>query len=128
MVSNSEWITRLNEVQDAAEWIAKELLRARICVTQYKEKWGMVRVYCTFGFIQFHDLIYPGHIWNRFSPRMQWWDERVLGPIVNQLSWLLIPAQKAWYRRTYKRALSRWPHLQDSILSGPDYPDLLRGL
>lgn len=48
-------------INDAAEFIGTELKRrARIGVTQYKEKFGTVRVYCSLGWYNLHSIIYPG--------------------------------------------------------------------
>jgi hypothetical protein len=100
----------------------------RIHISQCKEKFGTVRVYCSFGWYLLHDVIYPGHHFNRFPPWLQAVDYRLLGPIVHQLSRITMPIQIAAYRRAYKLAVKKYPHYRTAILAHADWPEYLKGL
>jgi len=116
------------ELSSAADFLHKELARAKIQVLQSKVKFGQVRVYCTFGFLSLHEFLYPGYVWNRFPKWLMKLDFHLLGPITHQLSRILIPVQERWYRRSYKKAVEKFPEVRESILEGADFPELLRGL
>lgn len=94
-------------IDAAAEFIARWLLRAGVNVSQWKEKFGTVRVYCYFG------LGYT---------------DRVPDRIIDIVNKLIIPMQSAWYRQVYRQAIARWPHLSREIVCCADYPELLEGL
>jgi len=128
MRTREETIEHLNQVADAAEFIGIKLKRARMHVTQTKEKFGQVRVYVMFGYMSFHELVYPGYLWNKFPRWLLWLDYRLLGPLLNQLSCIIVPMQKRVYRQAYKKALEKFPHLRVEILGGADWPEYLRGL
>lgn len=116
------------EIGEAAHWIGEELKRARIQVLQTKSKFQQARVYCSFGYMSLHEFLYPGYVWNRFPRWLLKLDYHLLGPLTHQLSRALIPLQHRWYRRTYKKALEKFPHLSEAILTGADWPELLKGL
>lgn len=118
----------LLRVHEAAEFIGKRLLKARIPVSDYKEKWGTVRVYCSFEWWSFHDLVYPGYAFNRFPRWLSWLDWVLLSSIVQYLSNWASPLQIKWYRSTYKKALEKFPDLRDAILESADWPEHLEGL
>lgn len=116
-------------VSEAACFIGVRLRRwARINVCQYKEKWGQVRVYCSLGWCQIHDITHPGHAYNRY-PKWLWKLDCKYGFwIARLLNWAVVPFHKWFYRQTYKKAVKRWPHLKDEILCCADYDELLKGL
>lgn len=128
MKNKEQTIQHLNEVHEAAIWIGQELLRARIPVRDAKEKWGYVRVYCSFGYWNFHELVYPGHMFNRFPSWLISLDYHFLGTIIQHLYWIIEPIHKRWYRRTYKKAIEKWPHLRYDIIAQADFKELLEGL
>lgn len=84
-------------VGDAAEYIGSWLRKwARIDLT-WKEKYGTVRIYCSFG------CNYP---------------------ILNKI---LVPIQKYLYVWRYKKAIEKWPDLYVEILAFADWNELFEG-
>lgn len=116
-------------IDSAAAFIGRWLRKwGRIQVTQYKEKFGTVRVYCYFGFSQVHALTHPGYMYSRY-PRWLWLlDCQVGRHLVRPLKWVAVPLQKRLYRWRYARAVQRWQHLRAEILDAADWPELLKGL
>ena len=115
-------------IDGAAEYIGRFCARwGRIPVRDYKEKWGTVRVYCDFGVSGLYWLVRPRYIYYRWPWWLKWtsfgggW---FWGPV----SRLVTPWQLWVYRRAYKNAVRRWPHLRQEILACPDFPELLEGL
>ena len=116
-------------VFEAAEYIAVELYRMRIAVLQYKEKFGQVRVYTRFGWYDGTDLVRPSYSSMPYIGLFNWLLTcSVTRYTVERLSRIAEPLQRKWYRRTYKKALDRFPDLRYAILSGADWPELLGGL
>ena len=114
---------------DAARFIGERLRKwGRVHVSQYKEKWGTVRVYCYLGWLQVHSLTHPGHAFSRY-PKWLWrLDCRLGPPLMHLLNLVAVPYHKWLYRRTYAQAVRRWPHLRKEILCAADWPELLKGL
>lgn len=118
-----------NGISDAATYIAKELRTyARINVRDSKEKWGTVRVYCDFGWYNLHSIMYPGYYRNQFPKWLANLDNRYLWQLVSLLNIVVVPFHKRFYRKTYRRAIHKWPHLRKEILAGADHSELLAGL
>ena len=64
-----------------------------------------------------------------YIPR--WWPWKLdltvfnwVSPLLNRL---MIPYQKWIYRRVYKKAVQKWPHLYDEIVSCADWGELFEG-
>tara|TARA_Y100000310_G_scaffold287022_1_gene311662 strand:+ start:31 stop:423 length:393 start_codon:yes stop_codon:yes gene_type:complete len=115
-------------IHKAAQYIGRRLLKWRIGVRQYKEKWGTVRVYCSLGCYRLHDLTHPGHCFSRY-PKWLWrFDIRYGGYIMWPLNQVLLPLHRWIYRNTYKKAVQKWPHLREEILCAADWDELLKGL
>lgn len=116
-------------VFEAAEYIATELYRMRIAVMQYKEKFGQVRVYTRFGWYDGTDLVRPSY---SSIPAFGFLNyllrTSLVSAIVCRLSLVAEPLQQKWYKRTYKKALAKFPDLRYAILAGADWPELLGGL
>lgn len=107
----------------AAQFIGEGLAKwGRINVSQYKEKWGTVRIYCSFGWTDLHSVIFPQVNW---YPEGSRWMRYVT---LEWLNWAVIPIQKRVYRHYYKQAIRRWPHLKDAILNSADWHEPLEGL
>lgn len=116
----------LQEIEDAAAFIARGLRAWRISVSDYKEKWGTVRVYCRLGWYQFHDITHPGYHYSRYPAWLWNLDCRYSGSwIYTVLNWVVIPIHSLVYGWMYHRAVRRWPHLRREILSCADYRELL---
>lgn len=115
-------------INDAAEYIYMYLKRWKVPVRDYKEKYGTVRVYTGLqwerGWLFMH-LLKPNHVYYRFPRWVRtvdyWIPCHWLNPLIRPFyCWL--------YRRAYRNAIRKWPHLKKEILSGCDYWELLKGL
>jgi len=115
------------ELEESAEYIAKFCLKwGRIPVRDWKEKWGTVRVYCGFGWLQLAQVFSPrtmyyGH-WKWYT-RWLW-----LIYIPRWVNRLVTPYQHFIYRLAYKRAIKKWPTIKEEILYGADWDKYLGGL
>lgn len=117
-------------VYNAAAYIGEGLRRwGRVDVSQYKEKWGEVRVYLSFGWTDLiQNTCYPGYAYLQY-PRALWPLSKTLSMLLcPALNLVVVPYQRRLYRHYYKRAMQKWPHLRAEILGGADYPELLGGL
>jgi hypothetical protein len=117
------------QIYDAASYIGNYCAKWGRLGGQYKEKYGTVRFYAMFGAFYLHSLIYPGYYYNQF-PRWLWvMDIYYIGPFIERVfGAILYKWQSIIYRRAYKNALAKWPHLREPILKCSDLPDLLQGL
>lgn len=100
----------------------------RISVTQTKEKYGTVRVYCGFGFYTLHSLIWPNYCYKH--PKYPDWlwglDIKYISPFITKtLGRLLTPWQVFIYKRAYWKYIRKYPHLFDEITDCADYKELL---
>lgn len=108
-------------VEEAAEYIGIRLRKwGRINVMQYKEKFGTVRVYCSFGWDDLGSITHPGYYY-----RPQWACKL---DSIRYLNFIIIPIQKSIYRYVYRKALKLWPDLKNEILCCADYPEFLENL
>lgn len=109
-------------INDAAYFIGLNLRRwGRVPVTDIKEKFGTVRVYCRFGWYTLHDVTHPG--WAYFQTPL--WLACIPMRWANKV---VIPYHEWLYKFLYGRAVKIWPHLKAEILSGADWPELLKHL
>ena len=119
--ANVDW----EGINDAAAFIGEGLRRwGRMNVTQYKEKFGTVRVYCSFGVTCLWQLVRPGWIYYKGPKALQrvgmnYW------PFLRLLNYLVVPYHAWLYKRYYRLARKRWPHLEEEIYRGADYCELL---
>jgi hypothetical protein len=116
-------------LNNAAEYIGTSLIKyGRMNVMDYKEKWGTVRVYVSFGWWQIHDITHPGHSYNRY-PKWLWRLDCNYGYYAVFLPNLIaVPYHKFLYKLIYTKAIKKWPHLTEEILNGADHWDLLKGI
>ena len=75
-------------INDAAAFIGQGLRRwGRVDVTTYKEKYGMVCVYCTLGLTSLHQLTHPGYCfcqWPEWAWKLQFtWFAKLLVRALN---------------------------------------------
>jgi hypothetical protein len=117
------------QVGDVADYIGQWLRKwVRMDVHDTKEKFGTVRVYCSFGWSGFYSIYRPGYMW---YPR--WWPRRLDLWLVHQtslfkvLNFFIIPLQKWAYVHRYKKAIYKWPHLYKEIVLMADYGELFEG-
>jgi hypothetical protein len=119
--------TYWNELNEAAKYIATFCERwGWICVTQYKEKWGTVRVYCSFGFYQLGQMLSPSTMYYGNWPWYSRWTWRIYLP--RWINTLITPYQTWVYRLAYKNAIKKWPMIRKEILAGADWDEYLAGL
>jgi hypothetical protein len=113
-------------LDDAARYIGTNLRKwGRVPVSQYKEKWGTVRVYCTFGWTQIHSITHPGYAFCQY-PRWLWVLDCRLGHYITRVANIVaVPVHKQLYGFFYRRAMEKWPHLRKEIIYGADWPELL---
>jgi hypothetical protein len=116
-------------ISAAAAFIGEGMKKWKVDVRQYKEKFGEVRVYCSLGLQDLHQLTHPGYVSNQWP---QWaWELQFIWParlLVRFLNLFFLPLHKYLYRRYYEQAVTLWPHLHDEILDAADWPELLEGL
>lgn len=116
-------------IGEAARFIAEYLLRwGRVNVRDWKEKFGTVRVYCSLGWCQIHSITHPRYLYSQY-PGWLWKLDVYHGYKITRLvNWFIVPYHKWLYRRAYRLAVEKWPHLTAEILNGADYHELLKGL
>ena len=116
-------------ISNAAEFIGTNLRKwGRVGVTDYKEKYGSVRVYCHFGWHQLFSITHPGYVYSRY-PKWFWsLDCLYISKLIRPLNRLIVPYQTWLYKYLYRKAVQKWPHLRLEILSGADYDELLAHL
>lgn len=119
---NVDW----NGINNAARYIAEGLVKwGRVNVRDYKEKYGTVRIYCSLGWYGLHSITHPRHVYSRY-PKWLWSLDCHYGRyLVRPLNWLVIPYHKFLYRKLYRNAVQKWPHLMVEILSAADFHELL---
>lgn len=117
------------DVGHAADYIGRWLRKwARMSVTDYKEKFGTIRVYCSFGWDTFYTAFYPGYMWIK-----PWWPYKLdlwishHTPLLKWINCIVVPIQKWAYVWRYERAVRRWPHLYNEIVSMADWGELFDG-
>lgn len=120
---NVDW----HGLNEAPYFIGDWLRRwTRMSVSDMKEKFGTVRVYCSFGWSSFYHLWRPQYMW---VPK--WWpwslDLAISGHIMPVLNKIVVPIQTRAYVWRYKKAVQKWPHLYNEIVSGADWGELFDG-
>ena len=115
-------------LDNAINVIDKRLRNARISIWQIKEKFGILRCYCTLGWYQFHDITHPGHVYRRY-PKWLWNLDCLVGSkIISLVNPLVLYWHKKVYRAAYAEAVRLFPHIRTEILCMADYDELLEGL
>jgi hypothetical protein len=106
-----------------------------IRIDDYKTKYNQIRVYVRFGAFYVGDLLPYGIMYGlRFPnlfrhanfkiPYYKLDSIRIPGFI----NYLLIPYQRFVYRQVYKHTIKKFPKYRENLLSGADYPELLKNL
>lgn len=114
------------EVGEAAEFIGNYCRKwGRINVTQTKEKFGTSRIYCSFGWYQFHSITHPGYVYSRYPKWLWCFDIDYLSKIVRLFNPIIVPYQMFIYRKAYHLAFKNWPLIKEEIISGADYPEIV---
>ena len=138
-------------IDAAAAYIGLGLRKwGRVSVSQFKEKYGTVRVYCSLGVNTFHQLWRPGYMFCRYKWEWLWkldlaisyayprFLERILEKFSIPNRWvrwinlwtllnlaLIWPYHKWLYKRYYRQARRKWPHLAQEIYRAADWYELL---
>lgn len=119
-------------INEAASYIGLWLRRwARVDVLDYKEKYGTVRVYCSLGWSNIHDVTHPGHSFTQYKQDSLLWRLNYAEwptHVFQALNLVVVPVHARLYRWRYKRAVKRWPRLRCEILNSAAYSELLVGL
>ena len=113
----------------AAYFIHRYLVKyGRISVRQSKEKFGTVRVYCHLGYFGLYDLLYPGRVWVHWPKWGYDLDLKFGRPVMQVLNKVIVPYHKFIYRRAYKKAIEKYPHIKKRILGTANFSNLLERL
>lgn len=120
-------------ISDAARFIGLFCRRwGRIFVMDYKEKYGTVRVYCSFGHYSLHGLLFPGYAYKRpWFPKWLWtFDIYWLSKIFTNrfIGYPIFLYQIFIYKLAYFIAVHKWSHLREEILDSPDHGEYLKFL
>ena len=105
-----------------------------IHIDDSKTKFSQIRVYIRFGADNVGDLIPWGILYGlNFHKILGYWFYKAPGKLGNIcvpefVNALLIAYQKFIYRQVYKHTVNKFPKYKHNILSGADYPELLRNL
>ncbi len=96
-------------------------------ISDYKEKFGTVRVYCSFGWYGIYPIWRPSHHWypNWWPMRLDFWLAKTR--LFGLLNKAVIKIQMKAYVWRYKKAVEKWPHLYNEIVSMADYGELFEG-
>lgn len=105
------------------DWLRKWV---RMPVRDIKEKFGTLRIYCSFGWSSFYTIWRPSYMW---VPK--WWPYKLdlalschIMPVLNKI---VVPIQQKAYVWRYKKAVEKWPHLRDEIVCCADWGQLFEG-
>src|SRR3989304_9535108 len=116
-------------INDAGRYIGHWLRRwVRMDVRDVKEKFGTVRIYCSFGWNSVYSIYHPGYCW---YPK--WWPIKADNwlsyhtPIFDWINRMVIPVHKKLYAWRYKKAVQKWPHLYNEIVSCADWGEVFEG-
>ena len=115
----------------AINLITKRLRWWRIGVHS-KEKYGRADISVQFGWRCLHDIIWPGYCFRQWRKcplgEMLWhFDIYVWPRLFVPLNWIVAPIHRAAYRRAYRAADKRWPHLHDEVWGNADHRNILDG-
>jgi len=106
-----------------------------IRIDDSKTKFNQIRVYVRFGAFYVGDLVPYGIMYGlRFANlfrhtafKIPYYKlDRIRIP--GFINYLLIPYQRFVYRQVYKYTIKKFPKYRENLLSGADYPELLKGI
>lgn len=109
-------------------FVVKNLMRwGRINVSDWKEKYGSLRVYCTFGWYEFHTLVHPGRKYVTWPTWVRTIDIKLTEVILERLklSLVVFAWQKLIYNVVYHLAFRLFPDQALKLYLGMDYPEHL---
>lgn len=100
----------------------------RICVSQTKEKFGSVRVYCYFGYSCIYNIFYPRRMYIHWPKWLYRIDLAISPYVLKIINPLVIPYQKFIYKKAYAKAVEENPHLAREIILFADWSEFLEDL
>ena len=105
-------------IGNAAHYIGKNLRRWGRAGAYDKEKYGTVRVYCTFGWYQLRSITHPGWVSGYRWKWLFWLDHHVFHYIIkwSHINCLVLKWQLWLYKYLYRKAIEKYPHLAEEIL------------
>lgn len=123
---NVDW----DGIDDAGRYIGYWLKKwLRMEVRDIKEKFGTVRIYCSFGWQGVYSIYRPGYVW---YPK--WWPIKLDHwlaydtPIFRWINRIVVPLHARMYAWRYKKAVQKWPHLYNEIVSAADHGHVFDGI
>lgn len=115
-------------VGNAAEEIGDYCRKwGRIPVRQTKEKYGTVRVYSGFGIENLYWFFRPGWIYYRPPIWVRKLDDATFGKLFALLAKPIFKWQKFIYNKAYQKAVNKYPHIREEILTDADWPEYIDG-
>lgn len=122
-----EWPDELfADVGEAAQYIGAYLRKyGRVNVRQTKEKYGTVRVYLSLGWHQMHSITHPGYVFSQYPNWLWKLDCLYLSKAMRLINPLVVKYHIWLYKRAYRNAVKKWPHIRTEILCDADYLELL---
>jgi len=117
----AEWIAWGLEAQQTG-WSVKPNQMSTIAVTQHKEKYGTVRVYCS---LAAESKVAP--LWRAELRRWNKMDAETRGPKPSKQTFArqCLIADLGWFRCVYKKALYCWPQYEAAIKSSAEWSIVL---
>lgn len=118
-------------IGDAAYYIESFCNRYGRLEGQSKEKYGTVRFHANFGARSFLSITHPGYCHYGPYPKFMVHFDIYYAPAILKytgITLLFSYIHPFVYNLAYQRALKKWPHLRTEILSGADYPELIKGV
>lgn len=116
-------------INEAGYYIGRWLRRwTRMNIHDIKEKFGTVRIYCSFGWSSVYSIYRPGYCWypNWWPIKLDHWLSYQT-PIFKWINRMVVPVHKKLYVWRYKKAVQKWPHLYNEIVSCADWGELFNG-
>lgn len=112
-------------LNDAGRYIARYCKTRAWMRIHWKEKWGCIRFEYTYSSLfenPIHSIIWPGHLFIRYSNRMLRID-KMLGSILTTLRITrAIRSYQTWvFKRAIRNAVKKWPHIREEILEDVQY-------
>ena len=117
----AEWIAWGLEAQQSG-WSDKPNQMSTIAVTQHKEKYGTVRVYCTLAASSKIKPLWRAELrlWSKMDPAT-----RGPRPDKKDFDRRCLISDLRWFRSVYKKALYCWPQYETAIRSSAEWSIVL---
>lgn len=118
-----------NDVERAAVEIKQFCVKWGRLGGQAKEKYGTARFYAWFGVHGLHNITHPGSAGYAWYPKWLIHCDLFYFPTLFKwagITWFFSKWQPFIYSLAYKRALKKYPHIREEIISGADYPELIK--